>query len=217
MDEKQHPVQRWMSAIFENIIEATNKGTRPASAKDNQTSEFIAMLVEAVDRNIAREAMDEQLQSCISAINQGKKQNDEISCIVDFLRPMANSVLPLERRLAALTRDMNGNKKVIEEFAQERDLLNHRLRQSQHQLSRLMGQIYDELMDVLYSLQDGILPVFVDESGKERQSVELSQGLAIDLHTAKDCSSALLNSRKNAWGEGTKRTVVKQSQAGRPD
>ena len=181
------------------IISSVRKAKR--KRKDDPVEQFIEMLIEAVDRNEARECIEESLQQIDEWTTHDYKTIEELSCRVKFLEPIAVAephVPALERVLAQHKGEIAKYRAEMENNTEKEEMLRRRLTQSSRELAELLRQIFDASDGFLNALDEtGTLGAFHDDRGNLKEGVVVPKAFASGLRMAADRSRLFISNRKN--------------------
>ena len=165
--------------------------------KDDPVEQFIEWLTEAIDRDEARESIEEELKQIDQRNKVDYKEIEELSCHVEFLEPIAAGEPALERALDKHRNEIARRRAILEKNAEQEELLKRRLAQSTRELAELFRQMYDASDEFLTSADEkGRLRGFYDSRGNLREDVEVPKHLVSGLRMAADCSRLVVSNRE---------------------
>jgi hypothetical protein len=160
---------------------------------------FFDMLAEAVDRDAARQDMEERKRSAEQWNSNAQKRIDEFSCRMEFTKERAEEIPALEKALELGSNEINGLQAEIDENTEKIDLLKHRLAQSRGELTYLLRQIYN-MTDTFLNALDETGKLRRGAIGTEEGDITVPKSFAGSLRMAADCSK-LTPSRRRAVTE----------------
>ena len=150
---------------------------------------FFDLLVEAIERDEARQDMQGRLQTIEAELSEGRRILDEQMCVVEFLQTRVAEIEELVLSLRLASDKIETLQSQIQERVEMQNLLKRRLNQSHHPLSALFRQICSSADNFLGSIDaEGRFKGSVDGFGGE---IVVPKDFANSLRMMTDCSHRL--------------------------